>query len=138
MAIFALVIGGIQGIAGGIQTVFGTAYSLFSFSLDFALALLSFFVELGGYALTGATFLFTLFTACLVPVFSEVMRPATEWRDSEASRSGAGLACVACVCVLALIFVASVAIAFAITTAWYDVELATGDSVLKREANSLH
>lgn len=113
--------------------LFMLSFSLFSFALDAALLLFSFVIELGGYALTAGSLVFTLFTGCFVHVFTEVLRPATEWHSSEAKRAGPWVACCSCVCVLSCILLFTVLIAFWATTSWYELELLGGNEALEAQ-----
>ena len=132
-ALLSMIANGASVAGGGVSAVLGTVTSIFSFSVDAALAILALFVELGGYAFTAVSATFTLFIGCCMPVLSEVMMPASEWNGSEAKRSGPLFACVSCLLVCSCIVAVALIVAFSFTSAWYEGELLAGNEELKQQ-----
>lgn len=76
------------------------------------------FAALGAYFFACFAFLFGCCTTCASRTSTELLRPATDWGDSEAKRGG-GLCCCACALVCLFTILSSLIIAYAGTLAWY-------------------
>jgi hypothetical protein len=122
-AVFGMIAGAFSATASGVGQVVATSGSVFCFGVDMLLAVVSFAVEIGGYAFTTLTLAFTFFIGCCLPMYRECLRPASEWDGSEAKRAGCCLACASCVLVCSCILFGALLIAFLMTAAWYDEQL---------------
>ena len=122
-AVLSLVTGAFSATASGVGQVVATSGTVFCFGVDMLLAVVAFAVEIGGYAFTTLGLALTAFVGCCLPMYKECLRPATEWKDSEANRAGRCLACASCVLVCLCILFTALLIAFLMTAAWYDAQL---------------
>lgn len=58
-------------------------------------------------------------SGCLAKTSSEVLRPVSEWENSEAKRGGGYLCCSACLIVCIVLTLLSLLVAFIATLIWY-------------------
>lgn len=101
---------------GVVTSIMGYASMVLSFVFEL-------FLEVGGYAFACLSLSCGLFTGCVSRISSEVLRPATEWKGSEAKRLGPCGACCACGIVVMSIMLCTALLGFSITFAWYESEL---------------
>ena len=126
---------GLQGCGVGLTSVFTFAGSVCSVMLDIWLVAIACLTEVASYALSMASVAFACFAAVLVPMLTEFLRPASEWRDSQAKQAGPGCACCACFLVVGSILVLTLLLVFLVTFLYYDAELALGSTAILDEVS---
>jgi hypothetical protein len=122
-AILSMMSGAASAVGGAVAPVLGVVGSVMSYGSVVLSFMFEMVLELGGYAVACFSLSCGLFTGCISRMSTELLRPSTEWKGSEAKRVGLCGAFCACMMVVLCIFLCTVLVTFGVTFAWYESEL---------------
>jgi hypothetical protein len=128
-ALLSMISGGVNATGAVVSPLLGVVSSIYGYASLVLTFMFEMVLELGGYAFACVSLAFSLFTGCVSRATTEMIRPATEWKGSEASRIGPIGACCACLFVMMCILLCTVLIGFLVTYAWYETELIVSEEV---------